>query len=56
VEREKINWNGNRGKLAVVGVPLISVTKEEVKVEKTNPLEGDRDVGGAEEDGGSEDE
>jgi hypothetical protein len=35
----------------VVGLPLISVTKEEVKVEKTKPLEG-----GLEEDGGSEEE
>jgi hypothetical protein len=35
----------------VVGLPLISLTKEEVKVEKTKPLEGD-----VEDDGGSEEE
>lgn len=38
----------------MVGLPLISVTKEEVKVEKTTPLE--RDVGGVEDDGGPEEE
>jgi hypothetical protein len=38
----------------VVGLPLISLTKEEVKVEKTKPLEGD--VGGVEDDRGSEEE
>jgi hypothetical protein len=35
----------------VVGLPLISLTKEEVKVEKTKPLER-----GLEDDGGSEEE
>jgi hypothetical protein len=38
----------------VVGLPLISLTKEEVKVENTKPLE--RDVGGVEDDEGSEEE
>lgn len=38
----------------MVGLPLISLTKEEVKVEKTKPLEGD--VGGVEDDRGSEEE
>jgi hypothetical protein len=36
----------------VVGLPLILVTKVEVKVVRTRPLE--RDVGGDEEDGGFE--
>jgi hypothetical protein len=36
----------------VVGLPLISLTKEEVKVEKTNPLEGDVGGGSEEEEGG----
>ena len=36
----------------MVGLPLISVGKVEVKVEKTKPLE--RDVGGVEEGGSSE--
>jgi hypothetical protein len=38
---------GERGGLAVVGLPSISLTKEEVKVVRTNPLEsvGDMDVG-----------
>lgn len=39
----------------MVGLPLISLTKEEVKVEKTKPLEGDV-VEGLEDDGGSEEE
>lgn len=38
----------------MVGLPLISLTKEEVKVENTKPLEGD--VGGVEDDEGSEEE
>jgi hypothetical protein len=38
----------------VVGLPLISLTKEEVKVENTKPLEGD--VEGVEDDMGSEEE
>ena len=33
---------------------MISLTKEDVKVENTKPLEGD--VGGVEDDGGSEEE
>ena len=36
----------------MVGLPLISVEKVEVKVVKAKPLE--RDVGGVEDDGGSE--
>ena len=38
----------------MVGLPLISLTKEEVKVENTKPVEGD--VEGVEDDGGSEEE
>ena len=38
----------------MVGLPLTSLTKEEVKVENTKPLEGD--VEGVEDDGGEEDE
>lgn len=38
----------------MVGLPLISLTKEEVKVEKTKPLEGV--VEGVEDDGGPEEE
>jgi hypothetical protein len=38
----------------VVGFPLTSLTKEDVKVENTKPLE--EDVGGVEDDGGSEEE
>ena len=38
----------------MVGLPLISLMKEVVKVEKTKPPEGD--VGGLEDDGGSEEE
>jgi hypothetical protein len=38
----------------VVGLPLISVTKVEVNVERTNPVE--RDVEGVEDGGGSEEE
>jgi hypothetical protein len=38
----------------VVGLPLIWLTKEEVKVENTKPLEGD--VGRVEDDGGSGEE
>jgi len=49
------NKKEKRGRLAVVGLPLILLTKGEVKVEKTNPLEGG-DVGGAEDEGGSEEE
>jgi hypothetical protein len=37
-----------------VGFPLTSLTKEDVKVENTKPLE--EDVGGVEDDGGSEEE
>jgi len=36
----------------VVGLPLISLTKVEVKVVNTKPLE--RDVGGVEDDGGGD--
>jgi len=36
----------------VVGLPLISLTKVEIKVVKTKPLE--RDVGGVEDDGGGD--
>lgn len=41
-----------------MGLPSISLTKVEVKVERTNPLEsvGDIDVGGSEDDEGEEDE
>lgn len=39
----------------MVELPLIALTKEEVKVEKTKPLEGDV-VGGVETDEGPEEE
>jgi hypothetical protein len=40
--------------LAVVGLPLISVTKDDVKVERTKPLEGVEGPGEVVKDGGED--
>jgi hypothetical protein len=42
--------------LAVVGLPLMSETNEDVRVEKTNPLEGDEGIDGPVEDERSEED